>query len=153
MDASTSETPAELILLDQELIERQPPQTRHLWVVVMAFVQQLLGNIGDLWKTIATLNQTILALKSEIQKLKQARKTPRNSSVPPSTEHPHAKPKSSRLPTGKARGGQPGHPKHARELLPIDQCDEVVELVPEVCLLMFRPRPQAPSCSPQRRCF
>ena len=56
MDASTIETPAELISLDQELIERQPPETRHLWVVVMAFVQQLLGNIGDLWKTIATLN-------------------------------------------------------------------------------------------------
>ena len=133
MDASTIETPAELILLDQELIERQPPQTRHLWVVVMAFVQQLLGSIGDLWKTIASLNQNIQALKSEIQKLKQARKTPRNSSVPPSTEHPHAKPKSSRQPTGKARGGQPGHPKHARKLLPIEQCDEVIELVPEVC--------------------
>ena len=92
MDASTLETPAELISLDQELIERQPPQTRHLWLVVMAFVQQLLGSIDELRKTIASLNQNILALKSENQKLKQARKTPRNSSVPPSTEHPHAKP-------------------------------------------------------------
>ena len=133
MDASTIETPAELIMLDQELIERQPPQTRHLWMVVMAFVQQLLGSIAELRQTIASRDQTILTLRAEIQKPKQARKTPRNSSVPPSTEHPHAKPKSSRLPTGKARGGQPGHPKHARELLPIEQCDEVIELVPEVC--------------------
>ncbi len=81
----------------------------------------------------ASLNQTILALQTENQKLKQARKTPRNSSVPPSTEHPHAKPKSSRLPTGKSPGGQPGHPKHTRELLPVEQCDEVVVLTPEAC--------------------
>ena len=133
MDASTIETPAELISLDQELIERQPPETRHLWMVVMAFVQQLLASIAELRTTIASLKQTISAQQAEIQKLKRPRKTPQNSSVPPSTTHPHAKPKSSRLPTGKARGGQPGHPKHARELLPIDQCDEVVELVPEVC--------------------
>ncbi len=133
MDASKIETPAELIMLDQDLIARQPPESQHLWQVVMAFVQQLLASIDELRKTIATLNQTILTLQAENQKLKQPRKTPRNSSVPPSTEHPHAKPKSSRLPTGKARGGQRGHPKHARELLPIDQCHEVVELVPEVC--------------------
>ena len=124
---------AAYLTLDKELIERQPPETRHLLLVVMAFVQQLLARIDELLQTIATRDQTIVVQQAEIQKLKQARKTPRNSSVPPSTEHPHAKPKSSRLPTGKARGGQPGHPKHARELLPIDQCDEVVELVPEVC--------------------
>ena len=133
MDASKIQTPVELITLDKELIERQPPETRHLLLVVMAFVQQLLARIDELLQTLATRDQTIVVQQAEIQKLKQARKTPRNSSVPPSTEHPHAKPKSSRLPTGKARSGQPGHPKHARELLPIDQCDEVVELVPEVC--------------------
>ena len=104
-----------------------------MWHIVVAFVHQLLGSIAELRQTIASRNQTILALQAENQKLKQARKTPQNSSVPPSTTHPHAKPKSSRQTTGKARGGQPGHPKHARELLPVEQCDEVVELIPEVC--------------------
>ena len=133
MDASKIETPVESILLDQELIERQSPESQHWWRIIMAFVQQLLGSNAELRQTIASLNQIILALKSEIQELKQARKTPRNSSVPPSTEHHHGKPKSSRQPTGKSSGGQKGHPKHARELLPIDQCDEVVDLIPEVC--------------------
>ena len=133
MDASKIETPVELIMLDQELIARQPPESQHLWHVVMAFVQLLLGSIGELRQTIASLKQTILDLQAEIQKLKRPRKTPRNSSVPPSTTHPHSKPKSSRQPTGKSPGGQPGHPKHARELLPVEQCDEVVVLTPEVC--------------------
>ena len=133
MDASKIQTPVELIMLDQELIARQPPESQHLWHIVMAFVQQLLGSIGELRQTIASLNQNILALQAEIQKLKRPRKTPQNSSVPPSTTHPHAKPKSSRQPTGKAPGGQPGHPKHAREILPVEQCDEVVVLTPEVC--------------------
>ena len=133
MVASKIETPVELILLDQKLIQRQPPDSLHLWQIVMAFVQPLLGSIGELRQTIATLNQNNLALKSENRKLKQARKTARNSSVRPNTEHPHAKPKSSRLPTGKSPGGQKGHPKHARELISTDQCDEVVELIPEVC--------------------
>ena len=38
------ETPVGLILLEQELIERQPPETRQLWWVVMAFVPQLLAS-------------------------------------------------------------------------------------------------------------
>ena len=108
MDASKIDTPAELILLDQDVIERQPPETRRLWMVVMAFVQQWLATMEELRQTIATLNQTILTLQTENQQLKQGRKTPRNSSVPPSTEHPHTKPKSGGQATGKALGGQFG---------------------------------------------
>ena len=93
----------------------------------------LLDKNRELSQTIASLNLTILALPAEIQKLKRPRKTPRNSSVPPSTTPPHAKPQSSRQPTGKSPGGQPGHPQHARALLPVEQCDEVIQLTPEVC--------------------
>ena len=67
MDASKIETPVELIILDQELITRQPPESQHLWQIVMAFVQQLLGSNGELRQTIASLNQTILDLQAEIQ--------------------------------------------------------------------------------------
>jgi len=55
--------------------------------------------------------------------------SPQNSSLPPSSQHPHAKPKP---PTGKRkkkRGGQPGHPKHERPLIPTDRCNEVESLV------------------------
>ena len=56
-----------------------------------------------------------------------------NSSLPPSTTHPHAKPP---RPKGKARrppGGQPGHAKHERALIPTDQCQEVIPCVPTQC--------------------
>ena len=83
MDAPKIQTPVELIILDQELIARQAPESQHLWQIVMAFVQQLLGSNGELRQMIASLNQTILNLQAENQQLKQARKTPLNSSVPP----------------------------------------------------------------------
>src|SRR5580698_9067140 len=59
-------------------------------------------------------------------------KKPTNSSKPPSTTHPHdkppPKPKSERK-----RGGQPGHDKHERALIPIEECHEVVPCVPTEC--------------------
>ena len=60
-------------------------------------------------------------------------KTPQNSSLPPSSQHPHAKPASAKPKSKKRPGGQPGHPKHERALIPSDQCQEVVTLTPPVC--------------------
>ena len=52
-------------------------------------------------------------------------KTPQNSSLPPSTQHPHAKPPRKKRKSKKRRGGQPGHPKHERPLIPTEDCDDV----------------------------
>lgn len=46
--------------------------------------------------------------------------TSANSSLPPSADPPHAKPAPPRTPSGKPQGGQPGHPKAQRPLLPPD---------------------------------
>ncbi len=35
--------------------------------------------------------------------------------------------------TKRKRGGQPGHPKSERTLLPSDECDEVIPLLPTEC--------------------
>jgi len=53
-----------------------------------------------------------------------------NSSKPPSTDTPHGKPAPPKTPTGKRKGGQPGHPKRTRPDLPPDV---VVELRADTC--------------------
>lgn len=80
----------------------------------------------------------IRALLAEIERLTarvaelEGRKTPQNSSLPPSTQHPHAKPSGQRK-SSRQRGGQPGHPKHERPLLPTAECDDVQALKPAEC--------------------
>lgn len=74
--------------------------------------------------------ERIARLEAELQGL---RKTPQNSSLPPSTQHPHAKPVKPKSKSKKKRGGQPGHAKHERPLIPTDQCDAVVPLQPVEC--------------------
>lgn len=49
-----------------------------------------------------------------------------NSSRPPSSDPPSAPPRPKPAPTGRSRGGQPGHPGHHRDLLPPGQVDELV---------------------------
>lgn len=61
------------------------------------------------------------------------RKNPRNSSLPPSSEHPHAKPPRDKTKSKRKRGGQAGHRKHERTLIPTEQCREVVALYPDQC--------------------
>ena len=61
-------------------------------------------------------------MQAEIDELKAQvkRLTPKNSSVPPSTQHPHARPAA--MPkTKKLRGGQHGHKHTIRELVPVAQ--------------------------------
>lgn len=60
-------------------------------------------------------------------------KTPQNSSRPPSTQHPHAKPAPKKSKSKKKRGGQPGHRKHERALLPTEKCDAVQQHKPTAC--------------------
>jgi transposase len=53
-----------------------------------------------------------------------------NSSRPPSSDPLHAKPAPPKVPSGRRKGGQPGHPRRTRPDLPPDT---VVELRPETC--------------------
>jgi len=49
-----------------------------------------------------------------------------NSSKPPSSDAPGT-PRQAKKPTGRRAGGQPGHKKHERALLPPEQVQHVVE--------------------------
>jgi len=53
-----------------------------------------------------------------------------NSSKPPSSDGPHVKPAPPKPPSGKRRGGQPGHPRHERVILPPD---EILDHKPSRC--------------------
>ena len=92
--------------ITEEIIARQPPEAQ-------AIIRLLLAKIAE--------------LKARIEALeRQAKgKTPQNSSLPPSTQHPHARPQPPKRKSKKKRGGQPGHEKHERPLIPTDQCDDV----------------------------
>ncbi len=76
----------------------------------------------------------LAVLKARVAELEQQLgRSPQNSSLPPSTQHPHAKPAAEKPKSKKRRGGQPGHKKHERPLLPTDKCDEVHKLKPAEC--------------------
>lgn len=96
----------------EEIIARQPPEAQ-------AIIRLLLAEIAK--------------LEARIKELEGGRKTPQNSSLPPSSVHPHAKPASSKRKSKKKRGGQPGHEKHERPLIPTEDCDDVKPLKPTQC--------------------
>ena len=75
----------------------------------------------------AELDARVVALEAEVATLKaRLAQDSTNSSVPPSASHPHAKPDRKRPRSKRKRGGQPGHPKAERALIPTEQCQDVV---------------------------
>ena len=64
-------------------------------------------------------------------------RTPQNSSLPPSSQHPHGKPAPPKAKASgkkkRKRGGQPGHPRHERALIPAENCTEVSDHKPDAC--------------------
>jgi len=74
-------------------------------------------------------------LKEEMAKLReQVNANSNNSSKPPSSDGPKQKiVKGKPKKRGKKRGGQKGHQGHRRELLPIEQVEQVIEHKPEPC--------------------
>jgi transposase len=101
-------------IVTEEVIERQSPEAQ-------AIMRSLLLEIAK--------------LQTELEELRRQVKgtTPQNSSLPPSTQHPHARPKPRNRKSKKRRGGQPGHPKHERPLIPTEDCDDVKSLKPKEC--------------------
>jgi len=100
--------------ITEEIIARQPPEAQ-------AIIRLLLARIAELESRIEELQRQVKS------------KTPENSSLPPSTQHPHARPQPRRRKSKRKRGGQPGHEKHERPLIPSEDCDNVQSLKPTEC--------------------
>ena len=97
---------------------------------------------SELLAKIEALTERVLKLETEKAELEKENAelrerlgmSPRNSSLPPSSEHPHAKPASeTQGKKKKKRGGQKGHPKHERMLIPTEECQAVHQYKPDVC--------------------
>jgi transposase len=101
-------------LIPEEVISRQTPEAQ-------AVIRLLLAEISALRSEVAELRRQLHAKSSQ------------NSSLPPSTQHPHAKPTPQKPKSKKKRGGQVGHKKHERPLRPTDECDDVEQLKPTEC--------------------
>jgi transposase len=88
----------------------------------------------------------IVALHERVREL-EARlgENSANSSRPPSSDPPQAPVHPKAPPSGRKRGGQPGHRGTFRALLPVEQVDEVVRVVPAVCRHCGQPFPETPA--------
>ena len=93
-------------LVSEELIRQQSPEAQAIIRVLLAKIEELERRLN---------------------------KTPKNSSLPPSSQHPHVKPAPKPKPSGKKPGGQPGHEKFERALVPPERVDETIVLKPHNC--------------------
>lgn len=103
--------------LPAELWEQIPPAGQAaLWVLVDSYEQRIRG-----------LEAEVAALKDRLNQDSQ------NASRPPASDRERLKRKPPRPPSGRKRGGQPGHPPAQRQLVPVDQVKAVISCKPQQC--------------------
>ncbi len=100
------------------LVYHEPDRAIDLLVALSIAVERLEARVAELERKIAQLT-----------------KDSSNSSKPPSSDGPAAKARPRpRIKSKKRRpGGQPGHKGKTREMLPVEQVDEVINLFPALC--------------------
>jgi transposase len=102
---------------------------------IPAQVVQLQVLLGAALERIRQLEQENERLEQENARLRERlEQNSTNSSRPPSSDPPGtARAKKKKKRRGRRPGGQPGHAKHERALVPLESVEQVVELVPEQC--------------------
>src|SRR3954470_9324842 len=92
-----------------------------------------------IWETLSSDAQVVIAgaigqLEQRIADLEERLNTnSTNSSKPPSSDPPSVKRRPPTAPSGKRRGGQPGHRRHTRALVPPEQVHETFDCKPAHC--------------------
>ena len=99
----------------------KPPIPEALWAKTPPDVQSAILAV------LARLERRIADLEARLNQDSS------NSSRPPSTDPIHVKRRPPRPPSGKRRGGQPGHQRHTRELVPPERLTAAVECRPTAC--------------------
>src|SRR4051794_30407414 len=117
------------------MIETTLPQAPDLWAMVpVPHSTPFLELVATLRLENAGLRAQNAALQERVRDL-EARlgQTSANSSRPPSSDPPQTPARPKAPPSGRKHGGQPGHRGAFRRLLPVEQVDQVVVVVPERC--------------------
>lgn len=105
-----------------------PPLSDHLWNSASPELQAaILALVQNYQEQLATLDCRLRDLEARL-KLNST-----NSHKPPSSDFPGAKRKPPAPPTGKKRGGQPGHRKAQRQLVPPEKVRETFVCKPTQC--------------------
>ncbi len=99
----------------------KPPLPDDLWAMIPPEAQ------AAILVLVASFEQRIAALEARLNQNSS------NSSRPPSTEPLHAKRRPPKPTSKKRRGGQTGHERHTRVLVPADQLTSAVEVKPDAC--------------------
>lgn len=102
-------------LVTEEILARQTPGAQ-------AILRQLLARRAELEGEVAQCHARTAELQTKVEQLqRQAKgKRPQNSSLPPLTQHPRNRTSLPKRQSKRKRGGQLGHEKHERPLIPAD---------------------------------
>jgi transposase len=99
----------------------------------------------DLWDTLspeaqAAVSALVLSFERRIADLEERiNKNSTNSSKPPSSDPPSVKRRPPAPASGKKRGGQPGHRRQARPLVPPERLRHVIDCKPPQCRWCHQP--------------
>jgi transposase len=104
-------------------------------------IAELEAQLAERDRQLAERDQQIEELKAQVALLlarvgeleERLRTSSRNSSKPPSSDGPGVKRRPKRPPAGRKAGGQPGHKRTERALVPEEKLRHRVECIPERC--------------------
>src|SRR5438270_5022599 len=100
-----------------ELCDQIPPAAQ---AAILALIQQY--------------EQRLQALQRKVDQLtERLNQNSTNSSRPPSSDPPHVKRRPPKPAAGRNRGGQPGHARQLRPLVPPEQVQQTIPLKPPAC--------------------
>src|SRR5438270_13110788 len=106
-------------------MEPQPPIPAELWNQIPPAAQAaILALVQQYEQRLQALQQQVIDLR---QRLNQ---NSTNSSRPPSSDPPHVKRRPPKPSAARKRGGQPGHARQQRPVVPAEQVKQAIPLRP-----------------------